>query len=121
MKNSLSGVLGFDELFDVEHEDRGSADTDFQGEGRITSQVIGRGGRNDFGAGLAFLLDEFDGRLDFIVFGTDDQGGVADAQEAAGGGELGDGESVFGERGLDGVVVFIRNDSEDEFHGTDLL
>lgn len=76
-------ILDFNELIYIQDEDGCSSDLDFDREGRITSDIIGSGGRNDFSPPFAFFTNDFDTTVYPVVFGPDDQRGVPCAQETA--------------------------------------
>ena len=65
---------------------------------------------------FAVLGDDGDDIIHLLIIGTDDEGGVAGHEETAGGGQLGHGKTLFGQRGKHlGAIIFIDY-GKYEFH-----
>ena len=87
-------------MFHVHHKDGGAAHLHRHGHGGVVHH--GRAGHvrhidSDLLSLAAFMFDDINYLLHFIIFHTDHQGGVSLPQKAAGGSELGNGESVNGQ------------------------
>ena len=110
-----SGLQLF-KAFHIQNKDGGTAYGYFHRERGVHTYAVGSGRGYHLGALLAVFTDDGDGQIHLFVLCTTDQGGVSAHEETTGGSQLGDGETILGQLGLDLIGVIIGNDCNNKFH-----